>query len=56
MYPVYDTDLSARTEIEELQPLPESATAARIYEFVAQLEELMGHVNPSSYGATEPHL
>ena len=25
-------------------------------EFVAQLEELMGRMNPSSYGPTEPHL
>ena len=56
MYPVYETDLSFRTEIEELPPLPEFPTAARISEFVAQLEELMGRMNPSSYGPTEPHL
>ena len=56
MYPVYKTDLSVRTEIEELPPLPEFPTAARISEFVAQLEELMGRMNPSSYGPTEPHL
>ena len=56
MYPVYETDLSVRTEIEELPPLPEFPTAARISEFVAQLEELMGRINPSSYGPTEPHL
>ena len=56
MYPVYETDLSVRTEIEELPPLPEFPTAARISEFVAQLEELMGRMNPSSYGPTEPHL
>ena len=42
VYPVYETDLSVRTEIEELPPLPEFPTAARISEFVAQLEELMG--------------
>ena len=54
MYPVYETDLSVRTEIEELPPLPEFPTAARIS--VAQLEELMGRMNPSSYGPTEPHL
>ena len=56
MYPVYETDLTVRTEIEELPPLPELPTAARISEFVAQLEELMGRMNPSSYGPTEPHL
>ena len=48
MYPVYETDLSVRTEIEELPPLPEFPTAARISEFVAQLEDLMRRMNPSS--------
>ena len=56
MYPVYETDVSVRTEIEELSPLPEFPTAARISEFLAQLEELMGRMNPSSYGPTEPQL
>ena len=56
MYPVYKTDLRVRTEIQELPPLPEFPTAARISEFVAQLQELMGRMNPSSYGPTEPHL
>ena len=56
MYPVYETDLSVRTEIEELPPLPEFPTAARTSEFAAQLEELIGRMNPSSYGPTEPHL
>ena len=56
MYPVYETDLSVRTEIEELPPSPEFPTAARISEFVAQLEEFMARMNPSSYGPTEPHL
>ena len=56
MYRVYEMDLSVRTEIEELPPLPEFPTAARISEFVAQLQELMGRINPSSYRPTEPHL
>ena len=56
MYPVYETDLSVRTEIEELPRLSEFPTAARISEFVAQLEELMGSMSPSSYRPTEPHL
>ena len=56
MYPVYETDLSVRTEIEELPPLPKFHTAALISEFAAQLEELMGRMDPSSNGPTEPHL
>ena len=56
MYPVDKRDLSVRTKIEELPPLPEFSTAARISEFVSQLEELVGRMNPSSYGPTEPHL
>ena len=55
-YPVYNTDLSGQTEIEELPPLPDFPTAARISEFVAQLEELMGRMNPTSCGPTGPHL
>ena len=31
-------------------------TAAWISEFVAQLEELMGRMKPTSYSPTEPHL
>ena len=36
--------------------LPEFPTAARISEFVAQLEELVRRTNPTSYAPTEPHL
>ena len=36
--------------------LPELPTFARISEFVAQLEELTGRMNPTSYRPTEPHL
>ena len=56
MYPVYETDLSVRIEIEELPSLPKFPIAARISEFVAQLEELMARMNPTSYGPREPHL
>ena len=56
MYPVYETELSVRTEIEELPPLPEFPTSACFSEFVAQLEEQMGRMNPSPYGPTEPDL
>ena len=56
MYPVYETDLTVRTEIEELASLSEFPRAACISEVVAQLEELMGCMNPTSYGPTEHHL
>ena len=56
MYPVYETDLSVRTEIAELPSLPKCPTAARISEFVVHLAELMGHKNLMSYGPTELHL
>ena len=42
MYPVYETDLSLRTKIEDLPSFSEFCTAARISKFVAQLEELRG--------------
>ena len=56
MYPVYETDLIVRTEIEELPPLPGFPTAAGISVFVAQLEELVWRMNPRSFGPTEPDL
>ena len=56
MYPSYETDLSVRTEIEELSLVSEIPTAVRISEFVAELEELMERMNPTSYGPTEPHF
>ena len=56
MYPVYETDLSVRTEIEELPSVPEFPTAARISDFVGQLEELMGRMSSTSYGPTQPHV
>ena len=56
MYPNYETDFSVRTEFRELPSLPEFPTAASISAFVAQLAELMGWMNPTSYGPTEPHL
>ena len=55
-FPVYDTDLSVRTEIEELRMLPEVPSAARISEYVCDLEYLFLRMNVGSYGATEPHL
>ena len=50
MYAVYETDLSVRTEIGGLPSLSNFPSAARISEFVAQLEELIGRMNTTSYG------
>ena len=56
MYRVYETNLSVRTESKELPLPPEFSLATSISEFVAQLEELMGYMNPTSYGPTRSHL
>ena len=56
MYPISETDLSVGTEIKELPTLRNFRTAARISEFVVQLEKLMGRMNPTFYGPTEPGL
>ena len=51
------TDLpGVRTEIEELPSVLEFPTAACISEFVAQLKDLMGRMNPTSYGPTDPNI
>ena len=55
-FPVYETDLSVRTQIEELPMLPEFPSAARISEYVCDLEYLFSRMNVGSYRSTEPHL
>ena len=55
-FPVYETDLSVRTQIEELPMLPELPSAAPVSEYVCDLEYLFSRMNVGSYGATEPHL
>ena len=55
-FQVYETDLSVRTQIEELPMLPEFPSAARISEYVCDLEYLFSRMNVGSYGATEPQL
>ena len=52
----YETDLSVRTQMEKLPMLPEFPSAARVSEYVCDLEYLFSRMNMSSYGATEPHL
>ena len=44
-FPVYETDLSARTQIEELPMLPEFPSAARISEYMCDLEYLFSRMN-----------
>ena len=56
MYRVHETDLSVCSELEELPSLPKIPTAARISQFVAQVEEHMGRMNPVSDGPTQRHL
>ena len=53
---VYETDLSVRTQIEELFIIPEFPCAARISEYVSDLEYLFSRMNKGSYGPTELHL
>ena len=55
-FPVYETDLSVRTQMEELTMLPEFPSAARVSEYVCDLEYLFSRMNVGYYGATEPHL
>ena len=55
-FPVYETYLSVRTQIEELPMLPEFRSAVRVSEYVCDLEYLISRMNAGSYGATEPHL
>ena len=53
---VYETDLSVRTQIEELPMLREFPSAAQVSEYVCGLEYLFSRMNVGSYGPTEPHL
>ena len=55
-FPVYETDPSVRTQIEELPMLPEFPSAARVSEYVCDLEYLFSRMNVGSYGDPEPHL
>ena len=55
-FPVYETDLSARTQIEKLPMLPEFPSAARVSEYVCDLKYLFSRMSVRSYGATEPDL
>ena len=49
---VYETDLSVRTQIEELPMLPEFPSAVQVSEYVCDLEYLFSRMNVGSYGPT----
>ena len=55
-FPVYETDLSVHTQIEEVPMLPEYSSSAGVSEYVCDLEYLFSQMNIGSYGPTEPHL
>ena len=52
-YPSYDTDLSIRTEIQNLGMLPNNPKAARITELLTDLDHWVGRLTPGSYGSDE---
>ena len=55
-FPVYETDLSVRTQIPKLPMLPEFYSAATISEYVCHLEYQFSKMNVGSYGPMETHL
>ena len=52
-YPSYETDLSIRTEIQNLAVLPNNPKAAPISELLADLDHWVGRLTPGSYGSIE---
>ena len=52
-YPSYKTDLSIRTEIQNLALLPNKPKAARISELLADLDHWVGRLTLASYGSAQ---
>ena len=52
-YPSYETDLSIRTEVQNLGMLPNNPKVARITELLADLDHWVGRLTPGSYGSDE---
>ena len=52
-HPSEETDLSIRTEVQNLGMLPSNPKAARITEVVADLDHWVGRLTPGSYGTDE---
>ena len=55
-FPVYETDLSVRIQIEKLPMLPELPSAAQICEYVCDPYYMCSRMTAGSSGPTEPHL
>ena len=55
-FPVYERDLSVRTQMELLPRLSEFPPTARISEYVCDLEYLFSRLNVGSYGPNKRHL
>ena len=47
----YETDLSIRTEIQNMAMLPNNAKAAHISELLADLNHMVGRLTPGCYGS-----
>ena len=47
-FPVYETALTVRTQIEELPMLPEFPSAARVSQYVCDLKYLFSQMNVGS--------
>ena len=52
-YPSYETDLSIRTEIQNLAMLPNNPKAARLFELLSEVDHWVGRLTPGSYGGDE---
>ena len=52
-YPTYETGLSTRAEIQNLDVLPNNSKQARISELLADLDHWVGRPTPGSYGSDE---
>ena len=52
-YPTYKTDLSIKTEIQNLAVLPSNLKPARFSELLADLDHWVGGLMPCSYGSNE---
>ena len=52
-YPSYETDLSIRTEIQNLGMLPNNPKADCITELLADLDHWVGRLTAGSYGSDE---
>ena len=52
-YPSYETNLSIRSEIQNLAMLPNDHKVARITELLAELDHWVGGLTPRSYGSDE---